>query len=299
MRPLKFTVEYTPPYSLQYHAEGGYAERSFWIDDRPVVLRLRQSAPDEAVYAEAYSDAALGRIADRVHAAARRMIAAPDDLGQFRAAMERDKRMLRLIDALHGLKPMRVPDLWTTLIRSVSAQQISVAAARSIREKLARRFGTVIRVDGADVSVVPAPHALVGMTDADFAAVGFSRRKGEYVRGIAEAFLNGTIRPDQIEAMPAEEMIRTLSALRGIGVWTAECTGIFCLEHRDLLPADDLGVQKSITELYRLKADPRPKEVIERGKKWAGWRTYVSVYLWGARNHKVFPLGRAEGSGAR
>jgi len=198
--------------------------------------------------------------------------------------------MTRLVDALHGLKPMRVPDLWTTLIRSISAQQISVAAARSIREKLARRFGTIIRVAGEDFSVVPAPESLVDMTLADFKAVGFSERKGEYVRGIAEAFLDGTIEPDKIEAMPPEEMIRTLSSLRGIGVWTAECTGIFCLEHRDLLPADDLGIQKSITELYRLKADPKPKQVIERGKKWAGWRTYASVYLWGARNHKVFPL---------
>jgi len=289
---LKFTVDYVPPFSLHYHAENGYAQRSFWIGDRPVVIRLRQDAPDDVVYAEAYSDAALGRIADRVHAAARRMIAAPDDLGQFRDAIARDKRMLKLVDALHGLKPMRVPDLWTTLIRSVSAQQISVAAARAIREKLARRFGTVIRVAGEDVSVVPAPEALVDMTAADFKAVGFSERKGEYVRGLAEAFLDGTIDPDRIEAMPPEEMIKTLSALRGIGVWTAECTGIFCLEHRDLLPADDLGVQKSITELYRLKADPKPKEVLEiaKKKKWEGWRTYVSVYLWGARNHRVLPL---------
>lgn len=287
---MKFTVDYVPPFSLHYHAENGYAQRSFWIGDRPVVIRLRQSAPDEVVYAEAYSDAALGRIADQVRTAARRMIAAPDDLGEFRTAIARDKRMLRLVDTLHGLKPMRVPDLWTTLIRSVSAQQISVAAARSIREKLARRSGTVIRVAGEDVSVVPAPDALVDMTDADFAAAGFSRRKGEYIRGIAQAFLDGTIQPARIEAMPPDEMIKTLSALRGIGTWTAECTGIFCLEHRDLLPADDLGVQKSITDLYRLKADPKPKEVIERGKKWAGWRTYVSVYLWGARNHRVFPL---------
>ena len=289
---MKFTVDYVPPFSLHYHAENGYAQRSFWIGDRPVVIRLRQDAPDDVVYAEAYSDAALGRIADRVHAAARRMIAAPDDLGQFRDAIARDKRMLKLVDALHGLKPMRVPDLWTTLIRSVSAQQISVAAARAIREKLARRFGTVIRVAGEDVSVVPAPEALVDMTAADFKAVGFSERKGEYVRGLAEAFLDGTIDPDRIEAMPPEEMIKTLSALRGIGVWTAECTGIFCLEHRDLLPADDLGVQKSITELYRLKADPKPKEVLEiaKKKKWEGWRTYVSVYLWGARNHRVLPL---------
>jgi DNA-3-methyladenine glycosylase II len=106
---------------------------------------------------------------------------------------------------------------------------------------------------------------------------------------VLRAFLDGTIDPGQLSAAPPEEMTERLSSLRGVGVWTAECVGIFCIGYRDLLPADDLGIQQSIEQLYQLDHCPKPKEVARIGKKWSGWRSYAAIYLWGARNHGVLP----------
>ena len=288
MKQLAFTLRYRKPYSLHYHAgEDGTVVRSFWLHGKPIVMRLHQRKPDGTVKAEAFSDAHIGSLDEELHDAARHMISADDDLNAFRTAIARDRRLAGLVDKLPGYKVMRGPDLWTMMLSSLIAQQISGAAARSIRNRLAQTYGHMVPVNGDKVPVVPSADRLYDLSIEDLRAIGFSQKKAEYARGMAEALLDGTIVPEKLKRMPPEEMISTLSALRGVGVWTAECIGIFCIGHPDLIPADDLGVRKAITHLYKLKEDPRPKEVRERARKWEGWRTLATAYLWAGLNHAV------------
>ncbi len=289
MNSLHFSVPFRSPYALRFHLEGEYAQRSFWLDDVPIVMRLSQQGDDGELRADVFSDQPIEAIRDSVMAAARRMSAADDDLHEFRAAVAKDRKMTRLVDALPGLKPLRVPDIWTTLLRSLISQQVSTAAARAIRERFSRQHGHIVRVGDEELTVVPSPAAVAALTEGDLTGTGFSRRKAEYALGFAQAFLNGTVDPKQLAAAPPDELIARLSSLRGVGVWTAECVGIFCIGHRDLLPADDLGIQNSIQQLYGLDHSPKPKEVTKIGKKWSGWRSYAAIYLWGARNHNVLP----------
>jgi DNA-3-methyladenine glycosylase II len=289
MNSLHFNVPFRAPYALRYHLEGSYAQRSFWLGDVPLVLRLSQAGDDGELTAEAFSDRDVTAHSGAIKAAARHMVAADDDLLEFHAAVAKDKKMMRLAEALPGLKPLRVPDIWTTLLRSLISQQVSTAAARAIRERFSRQHGHIVQVGTDDVSVVPSPAAVAALEESALRAVGFSGRKAEYAIGFARAFLNGTIDPAQLSAAPPEQMIERLSSLRGVGVWTAECVGIFCIGYRDLLPADDLGIQHSIEQLYKLDHCPKPKEVTRIGKKWSGWRSYAAIYLWGARNHGVLP----------
>ncbi len=261
--------------------------RSFWLRDKPIVMRLAQRKPNGPVTAEAFSDEHIGALGDELQRAAHHMIGGNDDLAGFRAAIAKDTRLANLVDALPGYKAMRGPDLWTMMLSSLVAQQISGAAARSIRNKLARTYGHVVRVDNEDVPVVPSAQRLYDLREADLRGVGLSQKKAEYARGMAQALLDGTILPDELKRMAPDEMIQKLSSLRGVGVWTAECIGIFCVGHPDLIPADDLGIQKAITHLYKLKADPKPKEVRARGEKWQGWRSYATTYLWAGLNHAI------------
>ena len=295
MKRIAFQLDYRRPYSLHYHAgEDGAVLRSFWLRGKPIVMRLEQRRANGPVLAEAFSDEHIGSLGDELTHAAHHMIGGSDDLRGFRAAIDKDKRLGRLVDALPGYKAMRGPDLWTMMLSSLVAQQISGAAARSIRNKLARTYGHVVRVGNEDVPVVPSAERLYNLREDDLRAVGFSQKKAEYARGMAQALLDGTIVPDELKRMPPDEMIRKLSSLRGVGVWTAECIGIFCIGHPDLIPADDLGIQKAITHLYKLKADPKPKEVRARGEKWKGWRSYATTYLWAGLNHAILVAKKIE-----
>lgn len=287
MKKIDFKLTYEPPYSLRYHAPEGVAVRSFWIDGKPVAMRLAQKKPNGPITATAFSDEHIGSLADDLHAAAHHMIAAEVDLAEFRAAIAKDKRLAKLVDALPGYKHMRGPDLWTMMLSSLVSQQISGAAARSIRAKLARMYGHVIRVGNEDVPVLPAPHVMVELKDEQLRAAGFSAQKAEYGKGIAQAILDRTLIPRELKQMSSEQMITKLSALKGVGVWTAECIGIFCLGHQDLLPADDLGIQNAVAKVYKLSERPKPKELRARGEKWAGWRSWATAYLWAGLNHGV------------
>lgn len=287
MKRLDFKLSYTPPYSLQYHAPEGSTIRSFWIDGRPIAMKLMQKKPNGPVLATAYSDQHIGAFADDLHAAAEHMIGAEADLAAFRRGIAKDKRLVRLVDALPGYKHMRGPDLWTMMLSSLVSQQISGAAARSIKNKLARMYGHVINVDGEEVPVLPAPDVMVSLRDEQLREAGFSAKKAEYAKGMAQALLDGTIVPSDLRAMQPDQMIDTLSSLKGVGVWTAECIGIFCLGHQDLLPADDLGIQNAVAKVYKLKERPKPKELRLRGEKWKGWRSWATAYLWGGLNHGV------------
>jgi DNA-3-methyladenine glycosylase II len=287
VKRLDFKLSYTPPYSLRYHAPEGSTVRSFWIDGRPIAMKLAQKKPNGPVLATAYSDQHIGPYADDLLAAAQHMIGAETDLAAFRAAIAKDKRLAKLVDALPGYKYMRGPDLWTMMLSSLVSQQISGAAARSIRNKLSRMYGHVINVDGDDVPVLPAPDVMVSLRDEQLREAGFSAKKAEYGKGMAQALLDGTIVPAELRAMQPDQMIAKLSSLKGVGVWTAECIGIFCLGHQDLLPADDLGIQNAVAKVYKLKERPKPKELRLRGEKWKGWRSWATAYLWGGLNHGV------------
>ena len=287
MKRLDFELSYTPPFSLSYHAPEGSAVRSFWIDGRPIAMKLVQKKPNGPVLATAYSDQHIGAFADDLHKAAEHMIGAEVDLQHFRTGIAKDKRLAKLVDALPGYKYMRGPDLWTMMLSSLVAQQISGAAARSIRAKLARMYGHVINVDGEDVPVLPAPAVMVELRDEQLREAGFSLKKAEYAKGMARALLDGTIVQEELKRMQPDEMIAKLSSLKGVGVWTAECIGIFCLGHKDLLPADDLGIQNAVAKVYKLKERPKPKELRIRGEKWNGWRSWASAYFWAGLNHGV------------
>ena len=287
MKKLDFKLNYTPPYSLQYHMADGAAVRSFWIDGKPIAMRLTQKKPNAPVLATAYSDQHIGAFAADLHKAAEHMIGAEADLVAFRNGIARDKRLAKLVDALPGYKHMRGPDLWTMMLSSLVSQQISGAAARSIRGKLARLYGHVINVEGEDVPVLPAPDVMVELSEAQLREAGFSAKKAEYGKGMAQAILDGTIVQDELKRMSPDEMIAKLSSLKGVGVWTAECIGIFCLGHQDLLPADDLGIQNAVQKVYKLKERPKPKELRVRGEKWRGWRTWATAYLWGGLNYGI------------
>lgn len=287
MKRLDFKLSYTPPYSLKYHAPEGAAVRSFWIDGRPVAMKLVQKKADGPVYATAYSDQHIGAFADDLHKAAEHMIGAETDLAAFRTGIGKDKRLGKLVDALPGYKYMRGPDLWTMMLSSLVAQQISGAAARSIRTKLARMYGHVIRVDGEEVPVMPSADVMIELKDEQLREAGLSFKKAEYARGMAQAIVDRDIVQDDLKHMPPAQMIEKLSSLKGVGVWTAECIGIFCLGHQDLLPADDLGIQNAVAKVYKLKERPRPKELRLRGEKWHGWRSWASTYFWAGLNHGV------------
>jgi DNA-3-methyladenine glycosylase II len=188
-----------------------------------------------------------------------------------------DEVMARLIDDFGG--PLaeerdnrgRPPDVYGALVRSITGQQLSVKAAASIYGRLLERF------DGK----TPTPEQILADDPEELrVACGFSRAKVAYLRSLAEHILSGELEIDRLSELPDEEVIRELTAVKGIGEWTAHMFLMFTLHRPDVLPVGDLGVRNAAMRAYGLDAPPPAAGLEEIAEPWRPYRTRASLYLW-------------------
>ena len=167
-------------------------------------------------------------------------------------------------------KPEREP--YEALVRAVAYQQLSTKAGDAILAKFIRQFGAF-----------PTPQQLINAEFDDLRSVGFSGRKIETLKGIAEGAMNGLVPSrETADTMSDEALIAQLVTLKGIGQWSVEMLLIFTLERMDILPADDFGISDGYRRLKKLETAPKRKQMAEIGKAWSPYRTIASWYLWRA-----------------
>jgi DNA-3-methyladenine glycosylase II len=172
----------------------------------------------------------------------RRYLGAPFDLDEFAAFAATEPVLARLVPTLRGFRPPLVPDPFETLVTSISAQQISLQAAFSIRNRLIEAFGV-----GHDAAYAfPTRERLALARPDEIVAVGFSRRKAEYIVGLAQADLDF----DALALLSDDDVKAALVALPGIGEWTAEWFLARHLGRPDAWPAGDLGLRKAVLHFY-------------------------------------------------
>jgi DNA-3-methyladenine glycosylase II len=166
-------------------------------------------------------------------------------------------------------KPEREP--FQALVRAVAYQQLHGKAGDAIIKRFLGMYGDTF----------PTPNQLLASEFDTLRACGFSGRKIETIKGIAEGALSGLV-PSRLDAdgIPDEELIKRLVELKGIGRWTVEMLLIFTLERLDILPADDFGVVEGYKRLKHLEKAPNRKQIAEIGKAWSPYRTIASWYLW-------------------
>ena len=184
----------------------------------------------------------------------------------------RDRVMKKLIPRFPEGRLQSRGDAFTTLARSIVGQQISVKAAQSVWD----RFAALMPQPSTRLD----PRALLGLDVAVLRAAGLSARKVEYLCDLARHFDSGAVHVAQWGAMDDEAIIEELVAIRGIGRWTAEMFLIFHLLRPNVLPLDDLGLLKGISQLYFSGEPVSRAEARELGEGWAPYRSVATWYIW-------------------
>ena len=185
--------------------------------------------------------------------------------------------MAALIDDFGGPLPEerdsrgRPADLYGALVRTIAGQQLSVLAARAIWTKLLAYF------DGR----VPTPQEILDQDPETLrAAAGFSRAKVVYLRSLAEHVLAGELELERLAELPDDEVIRALTAVKGIGEWSSHMFLMFTLHRPDVLAVGDLGVRNAAMRAYDLPAPPKAAELEALAEPWRPHRTRACLYLW-------------------
>ena len=180
----------------------------------------------------------------------------------------RDSVLKVLIRNLEGPRLQSRGDAFMTLARSIVGQQISVQAAESVWQKLLESVGSL------------GPATIVRMDPSKLRACGLSSKKSIYLIDLAEHFLDGSLEIERWGDHDDEQLIAELTRVKGIGRWTAEMFLIFFMMRPNILPVDDIGLQRAMSLHYNNGKPLSKLKMRQISNEWQPWRTVATWYLW-------------------
>jgi len=264
-------VEFPDPYSWELSTERfrafGPDPANLWLEGR--IYRVFDGREVEIVAASRGVEIEPGdpALAEPV----RRFLGGSFDLDGFASFATADPVLAGMVETLRGLRPPLAPDPFEALVGSITAQQVSLQAAFAIRARLIRRFG----VPHANAWAFPTRERLAEAAPEELRELGFSGRKAEYVVSLARAPLD----LESLGALPDEEVKLALTALPGLGEWTADWFLARHLARPDAWPAGDLAVRKAVGAFYFDGCDVSADQVRAFGERFSPFRNLTAHYL--------------------
>lgn len=189
------------------------------------------------------------------------------DQSSIEYLQKKDKKLGAAIERIGRVERQVIPDLFTALVHSIVGQQISKQAAATVWNRVQEYFG----------EITPARVAVA--SSEEIQQLGMSLRKATYIKGVAEAALEGSLDLDRLNSLPDGEIIKRLSSLHGVGVWTAEMMLIFSMQRPDVVSWGDHAIRKGMMNLYGLTELTR-EQFDKHRKRYSPYGTVASLYLW-------------------
>lgn len=200
------------------------------------------------------------------------------DLSAFEKVAMTEPDFVPVYRAYSGLRLIRIPDLFEALSWSIIGQQINLAFAYTLKSRLVQTYGT----EAADGHYLfPRPEVVAGLDPAVLQPLQFSRRKAEYLTGIASALCEGKLSKTDLTSLPdTAAMQNLLCSFRGIGPWSANYVLLRCLGRTDAIPHGDAGMINAYKKIFRPADKPTGDDICQYLNKFAGWQAYVVLYWW-------------------
>jgi DNA-3-methyladenine glycosylase II len=264
-------VRLPEPYSFSLSTERfrafGRDPANLWVDNRLYRVFASVEVEIEDVPGGVRITPGSARLAGRV----RRFLGDPFDLDAFAAFASTDPVLGRLARELRGLRPPLAPDPFEALVGSITAQQVSLHAAFAIRARLIEAFGE----PHARAWAFPERARIASLDPGRLRELGFSTRKAEYAVALARSPLD----LEGLAALPDEEVKRELTALPGLGEWTADWFLARYLARPDAWPAGDLALRKAVAAFYFDGRTLGIEEVRAFGERFGAHRNLAAHYL--------------------
>ena len=249
--------------SLESLEDGEY-RRSLRVDGRPVALAIRVAPGKLTVRSSPrLPSAELRRLVTR-------MFDLDVELDAFHRLAAGDPLLSGLVAARPWIRLPQYLDPFEGTVRAILGQQVSLAAASTMVDRLVRRVSD----PAPDLGLLAFPRAesVAALGHEGLLSLGLTRAKAAALHGLAMAVIDGTVDWDWLRTAPAAEAEAALDALPGIGPWTASYVRMRTLGDRDAFPASDLGVVKAL--------QTTPAQASALAESWRPWRAYATLHLW-------------------
>jgi len=180
---------------------------------------------------------------------------------------KKDKKLGAAINRIGLIERQVIPDLFAALVHSIVSQQISGPAAATVWRRILDYFGTL------------TPEKIGQASCEEIQQLGISMRKARYIKGVAQAALEGRLDLQELNNLPDEDVIKRLVSLPVVGVWTAEMMLIFSLQRPDVVSWGDYGIRRGMMRLYGLP-DLSREQFDKYRKRYSPYGSVASLYLW-------------------
>jgi DNA-3-methyladenine glycosylase II len=198
----------------------------------------------------------------------------PDDYRRARRhLMRRDPALATIIKQVGPCRMADIPQMpsFMALARAIASQQLSTKAADTIFNRFCDLF---------DPDKLPDPQRLLRLDDEAIRRAGFSRSKVVFLRDLASHVVDERLPLDRLHEHDDDFVLEQLTAVKGIGRWTAEIFLLFRLKRPDIFPVDDLGLVKAAQRVYGLRQRPTRKRLLRMSEAWRPYRSVAAWYLW-------------------
>ena len=196
--------------------------------------------------------------------------------------LSKDKKFKKILEGQEPFVLQKRKKVYLWLCNSIMSQQLSTKVARVIHKRFLELFG----------NSQPTPQQILEVPFETLRGIGLSNAKTHYVRNVCQFFTDNKLTDAKFNRMSNEEIIDLLTQIKGVGKWTVEMILMFTLGREDVFAVDDLGIQQSITKLYKLDSSDKKsmkEKMLQISAKWMPYRTYACRYLWNWKDNT--PIG--------
>lgn len=259
---------------------GGVFRRVLRMGDHLLPYEVRWRGPVEEVRLDVRVPRASGSaVREAVTAEVRRIFGLDFDLPGFYRLAKGNPALSSLVGPLHGMRPTLAPAGLEMLVGAITAQQVNLAFAFTLRARLVRRYGVPVAIGGDTVYAFPDARALARARLAALRGMQFSTRKAQYVRDLARAVAAGRLDFEALAAASDAGVIEHLTSFRGLGRWTADWFLARCLGRGGACPAGDLAVRKAFDHYYGRGRPPSEPAIRRRASAWGPYQNLAVHYL--------------------
>jgi DNA-3-methyladenine glycosylase II len=198
---------------------------------------------------------------------------------EYIAHLSKDKKFRKVLELQDPHELVRRKKIYLHLCASIMSQQLSTKVADVIYKRFLALYG----------KKEPTAQQILDTPFDTLRAIGLSNAKTNYVHNVCCFFIEEGLDDKHLYKMSSEEVQQKLIQIKGVGKWTTEMILIFALQHEDVFPVDDLGIQQAMTKLYKLDTSNKKllhEQMHKVAEKWRPYRTYACVHLWRWKDEK-------------
>ncbi|MDE2843655.1 MAG: hypothetical protein OXN21_09755 [Chloroflexota bacterium] len=211
-----------------------------------------------------------------------KLLGTGQDLFTFYEFAREDPVMANLVETFYGMHQTLSLSVFETIAQAILGQQLSASVARVIRALMIETYGPRLTVQGETHYAFPRPREIAEAGVAELRGMKLSQRKAEYLHGLALAELETPGGLDRVAALPDEEVIREVTSLRGVGMWSAQWVLSRALGRPDAFPVGDLALRRIVSQLYFGGEALTDAELADYSLRWAPLRSLATSYLFAA-----------------